>query len=311
MLTPDHEHLQLFEDFRLDLTLPKFKRPEADDLEEMSASDAMLFMSSPGRRRISSRPGNFTTIGSARIMTTSQANALGNATENEFVLTRLQRFLLSVLRWVSPGDGPFFLTRGEPRYTGEITVHEFFSGLKNTASELEIVDRRVRGYEAALKRAEQSGQQALVEQLTAGAAAARAETQLLAIGQTRVLEEAVVVQFVKKCTKGLRLDYVRNFTRHIPDDVLEKKQRCDELGIFDNYAVLHYDPDGKSWAETHQEREARKDPILFGLLDGKRRLYFVADWVDEYCDLTLDGIADVLGNEAVTDLDEDDFGVPS
>ena len=59
--------------------------------------------------------------------------------------------------------------------------------------------------------------------MEAGIEAVRAETRLHALGLTRVLSEATLVEFVKKCPKGLRLDWVKNFTRVIPDDVLEPK----------------------------------------------------------------------------------------
>lgn len=105
----------------------------------------------------------------------------------------------------------------------------------------------------------------------------------------------------KTCKKGLRLDYVRNFTRTIPEDITAKKARADELGIFDNYVVLHFDPNSKSWEETEAERLRRlhPDPILFGLMKTRRVLYFVGDWVDDVCNLTLDQLADLLGTQAI------------
>ena len=216
-----------------------------------------------------------------------------------FQPTLLQQLGIWLTRLVSPqgrllvwapltGDG------GQPTGAPEITVQEFFSSLKNTAEELTLVDGRARGYDAALERARKTGQRALVERLQAGIRAVRAETQLHAIKLTQTLSEETLVKFVKMSPKGLRLDWVRNFTRVIPDDVLEAKQRCDERHIFDNYVILHYDPEGKAWAETQQDIDDRKDPILFGVLGGTRKLYFVGDWIDEYCDLTLDQIADVL-----------------
>jgi len=48
-----------------------------------------------------------------------------------------------------------------------------------------------------------------------------------------------------------------------------------------------------------QIRERRKDPILFGVINGRRQLYYVGDWTDEFCDLTLDQIVDTLGREVV------------
>ena len=183
--------------------------------------------------------------------------------------------------------------------------------MKDSGASLEVVEGRVEGYQAALRRAHQTGQRALRERLEAGVEAARAETRLMAIGVTSIMSEETLVEFVKKAPKGLRLDWVRNFTRHIPDDVLDAKVRCDAEGAFDNYAVLHYDPDKKSYAETQAEIEAerarRKDPILFGLIEGRRQLYFIGEWVDEFCDLSLDQIADVLGRDATAELDPEVF----
>jgi hypothetical protein len=63
---------------------------------------------------------------------------------------------------------------------------------------------------------------------------------------------------------------------------------------------MHHDPTGKSWAETEAERKTREsDPVLFGVIEGRRRLYYVGDWDDEFCDLTLDEVADSLGRDSV------------
>ena len=49
--------------------------------------------------------------------------------------------------------------------------------------------------------------------------------------------------------------------------------------------------------KKHQEHK-EKDPIVFGIFTDKEniftldRLYYVADWVDEYCDLTLDKLVE-------------------
>lgn len=67
---------------------------------------------------------------------------------------------------------------------------------------------------------------------------------------------------------------------------------ADKLHVFDNYCILHYDPEKKSYQMTVEERERERikknDPILFGILRGSRDLYYIADWIDETCDLTLD-----------------------
>ena len=186
-----------------------------------------------------------------------------------------------------------------------LLIEEFFVSVKNSAKEIEILHGRAEGFEQALKRAKQGGQQAYIEQLSAGLNAYRMESQLLAMELPKYLEEDDLVRFYKQSKKGLRLDWVQNFTRVIPETLLAKKVRADEFGLFDNYVVLHYDPQAKSYAETEKEKEAKKaskDPILFGLMAGRRRLYIVGDWIDEYCDLTVDQIADALGKDVVKEI---------
>lgn len=99
------------------------------------------------------------------------------------------------------------------------------------------------------------------------------------------------------------MDYIKNYARPIPQEVIDKKLKADNLHVFDNYVVLHYDPQKKSYAQTSKEKEIERqkkaDPILFGLIKGSRNLYYVADWIDEYCDLTLDKFLKVTDDKDI------------
>lgn len=212
---------------------------------------------------------------------------------------------------IRKGPGPGLLARAagflsrlllRRRRRPTMSVLEFFTAVKLAGQDLSVVAERAGGYESAIALARRAGQTALVERLSDGLEAFRCETLLLSLGMTKYLSEEDVVRFYRECEMGLRLDWIRNFARPIPAEVIGAKARADELRIFDNYVVLHYDPEGKSFAETEAEREKRKDPILFGLVKGRRVLYFVGDWVDEVCDLTLDQLADKLGREAVREI---------
>jgi hypothetical protein len=81
----------------------------------------------------------------------------------------------------------------------------------------------------------------------------------------------------------------------MPQDIVDKIAKINQLEVFDNYVVLYYDPDGKIYKETAKEEAKRKDPIIFGVIAGSEKLYYVADWVDEYCDLTLEAFIDAIG----------------
>lgn len=181
----------------------------------------------------------------------------------------------------------------------QMSVQEFFRSVHDSVEELAVVDHRADGYNRLLHEAKANGQTALVEQLLAGLAATRGESQLVALGMTRTVSEETLIGFVGKCERGLRLDWLKNFTRPIPSDVQARKVAADERGVFDAYVVLHYDPEGTGSALTQAEVEKKRDPILFGLMENRRVLYYVGDWVDEYCDLTLDKLADAMGASAV------------
>jgi hypothetical protein len=271
MITNDGK-LTLLENFVPDVTLPKFKKTKAP-----GPTDIMLVSG-----------------GGEYVVPMSSFDRL--TAPGIWVGVQPQGLWQRLLAW-------FKGRRARPR----MTVTAFFTSVKNAAKDLDTLASRAQGYEAALLRAKDAGQTALYEQLTKSLVAVRAETQLVTMGMTKYLEEDVVVNFVKRSSRGLRLDWVANFTRHLPSDLVQKKRDADERGIFDNYAVMHYDPARKAVAETEEQKAKRKDPILFGVIEGRRRLYYVGDWVDEFCDLTLDQIADKLGSGAVNVIDPNEF----
>ena len=142
--------------------------------------------------------------------------------------------------------------------------------------------------EEVIQNAKLNGQVALVEELTHKRQTTIHEDALVILGYSRFVTESMLVELAERSDKAFRLDWVKNFTRIIPNHVTERKKKLDESLIFDNYAVLHYDPDGKGNKLTQAEIQAKKDPILFGVVKNSRRLYFVADWIDTTCTLTFE-----------------------
>lgn len=178
----------------------------------------------------------------------------------------------------------------------EFDAIKFFSLVKATSKESAFTYRdRVSNYLKSLHNAIDMGQVALQEELLKGLITNKYESQLFAEGYYYVIDEKTIVDFIKRCEKGLSLDYIKNFTRPIPQEVTDKIRKLNELEIFDNYVVLHYDPKRTAYKETEYERAKRKDPIIFGLIAGSKKLYYVTDWIDEYCDLTLEKFIDTLG----------------
>lgn len=173
---------------------------------------------------------------------------------------------------------------------------KFFSLVKLTSKESAgVYVDRVSKYLTALHNATNIGQTALQEELIRGLITNRYESILFAEGYYYAITETQMVDFVRQCEKGIKLSYLKNFNRPIPQNVIDKVAKLNELEVFDNYVVLYYDPDGNIYKETAQEQAKRRDPIIFGLIAGSRKLYYVDDWIDEYCDLTLEAFIDSLG----------------
>lgn len=193
----------------------------------------------------------------------------------------------------------------EDEETYSIDVVEFFSLIKGLTKEnREKYVNRLVGYIKALRNCEQSGQIALKEKLVRDMVINKYESVLYANDFYYVVTEDQIVDFVKKTKKGVRLTYVKNYMRIIPPEVVTKIEESNKLEIFDNYAILHYDPEALAFGETIQETIRRRDPILFGLICGSNKLYYITDWVDEYCDLTLDKFVETL------QIKKDDLKLP-
>jgi hypothetical protein len=222
------------------------------------------------------------------------------ASPTSLLITKRKSFFDTVwLMFINCFNFIFFRPINAIQEARKLSILEFFKELKNSFGDIRIIEGRAKGYELALIKAKEAGQVALYEQLKDGLNSVKMEAHLASIGITQFVEEADIVRFYKISKKGLRLDWVKNFIRDIPDDVVNVKRMADEIGAFDNYVVLHYDPKRKSYSETREEIEARKDPILFGLMNGRRQLYVVGSWVDEVCDLTIDQLAEHIGKESI------------
>ena len=176
----------------------------------------------------------------------------------------------------------------------------------NNVSELDKsnIDEVLLKYNTVLKNAESNNQIAFIEKVKDYANILKYELLLCTSKFNKYLTEEDVVKFYNIASKhekyktALCLTYTKNFVKIIPDDVTKLRLEADELKVFDNYVIMHYDYSGKSVEETKEEKEKKKDPILFGVINGSNKLYYIGDWIDQYCDLTMEVIIKTLGKES-------------
>ena len=223
----------------------------------------------------------------------------------------------------------FFLKPQDPITTMNNVKQEITLSPETLDDELKVAEDSL---EKLLKRAVDASQTKLVDEILKYKRVLAGQMVLKEHGFDRYITERTILNFIKKSRKGVRIDFIRNYEKFVPLSVLEEKKRADELKVFDNYCVLYYDPEWESWGsgnvryeaeekahisaeeerrieeervriarETQKRRNSytsdwSKDPILFGMIDGSRRLYFVADWITDEDDLTLEKLNLVCEN---------------
>ena len=291
------EKLAIFDFFEIDTNLPKWKKPEKIGNDEKE-NDQDGWGQVPTMSSIS--------FNSDQIIEQFEKNSIDYLqhlrvqldSNNLPLLTKVKYYLFFYFTSI-------FIRKKTKEILTKKTYHsieEFFATLKNSKLELTKTKDILEKYEKSLIEAQKNGQQSLVEKLLVKKDAIASETFLIEKGITKYVSEDQVVKLYKATDKSkhLKLTYLKNYVRIIPSEIVKLKEKADELKIFDNYVILHYDPFNNSTDLTVKEKkevERRKDPILFGVIKNSRNLYFIGDWEDQFCNLTLDRMMEILSEK--------------
>lgn len=125
------------------------------------------------------------------------------------------------------------------------------------------------------------------------------ERQLLELGVNTFIYKEDIEDYINNVEdKVVKLIEMENYPRDIPEEFADIISKTME--IFDEFYVLFTDYTGKEEKRVVKERR-EKDPILFGVFKNNSqmndRFYYLGDWVDEYCDLTLEKLLAEAGND--------------
>ena len=102
----------------------------------------------------------------------------------------------------------------------KITIVEFFTQLSKSYTELTPIAEIGKYYENAIVQANVMGQQALVQKFKDLIDTIRGEAHLIAMGLKKYVTERQVVEFYEQVgeDKNLKLTWIKNFNRIIPED---------------------------------------------------------------------------------------------
>lgn len=263
--------LDIFRNFVIDKTLPKYEKVDINKYADVTSSGFVVFGDSVAMRG--------TSIG-------------GEQSHVGLSIFKLLSFdFLAAIRKL------FYAGRNKWIELHKIPVYKIFQEIGDNFEQLNVLESRLTEHTNAMSYAKSLGQVALFEDLKKKEPSVECESVLFALNQKEYIEEATLIKFALACERGLRLDWIKNFTRLIPRQGADIKHKLDKYALFDNYVILHYDPKNEATKLTVEERKKKEDPILFGVISGSRRLYHIYSWKDEYCDLTFDQIVSKFPEE--------------
>lgn len=174
----------------------------------------------------------------------------------------------------------------------EITPSQYFDYLKG-AKNVITTETLKKSYDVFIKLAEKYqklGQVESLKKLCFLADTMVKEEKLIELGINTFVYKDTIEDYIENVAdKAVKIVELSRYMREIPDELVDTIEKSKEL--FDEFYVVFTDYTGKEERKVEKERRD-KDPILFGVFKNQTnvadRFYFLGDWVDEYCDLTLD-----------------------
>lgn len=190
----------------------------------------------------------------------------------------------------------------------------YIKGKKNTLTQNDLEDF----YNGCLVLAEKyliTGQKKVVRKLKFLTDCVPKEKQLIDLGISNFVYREDIEDYIDHVTdKPVKIIELENYPREVPDDIVDAIAQTKD--IFDQLYVVFTDYTGE--IEKHIAKERRdKDPILFGTFQKRinpdetrsseilinDRFYYIGDWVDDYCDLTMDKFIKESGKDKLHKID--------
>lgn len=126
------------------------------------------------------------------------------------------------------------------------------------------------------------------------------ERKIVSLGVNTFVYRDDIEEYIDNIAKDtVKIIELENYEREIPDEIVTVIEQVKDK--FDQLYIVFTDYTGRMEKQVEKERR-EKDPILFGTFQEKSsktvidRFYYLGDWVDEHCDLTLDKMVNECGN---------------
>lgn len=182
----------------------------------------------------------------------------------------------------------------EIRMEQELTPSQYFEMLKEKKEKStdDYLNNLYDNCMELLNKAVITGQTKVMKKIIFHLDAIEREREIIKMGVDTFIYRDDIEEYIDHISKDVvKIIELENYEREIPDEIVNAIAQVKDK--FDMFYVLFTDYTGKVERQVVKERRD-KDPILFGTFEDNDsstiidRFYYIGDWVDEYCDLTLD-----------------------
>lgn len=180
----------------------------------------------------------------------------------------------------------------------ELTPQQYFNKIKERKHNI-TDDELVKVYDNCLELINKykiTGQKKGMKKLMFHLECIEKEREIVKMGINTFIYRDDIEEYIDSVAKDtVKIIELENYEREIPDDIVSIIEKVKDK--FDQLYVVFTDYTGKVERQIEKERR-EKDPILFGTFQNQSnrtvidRFYYIGDWEDEYCDLTLDKMVD-------------------
>lgn len=186
------------------------------------------------------------------------------------------------------------LKKTEKNIGSELTPQQYFEEIKDRKHHITDAEL-VKVYDNCLdllNKYKITGQQKGMRKLMFHLECIEKEREIVKMGINTFIYRDDIEEYIDSVAKDtVKIIELENYEREIPDEIVEVVAAVKDK--FDQLYVVFTDYTGKVERQVEKERR-EKDPILFGTFQNPSnrtvidRFYYLGDWEDEYCDLTLD-----------------------
>lgn len=176
----------------------------------------------------------------------------------------------------------------------ELTPQQYFEQVKERKHQI-TDEELVKVYDNCLELLNKykiTGQKKGMKKLMFHLECIEKEREIVKMGIDTFIYRDDIEEYIDTVAKDtVKIIELENYEREVPDEIVDIVATVKDK--FDQLYIVFTDYTGKVERQIEKERR-EKDPILFGTFQNKSnrtvidRFYYLGDWEDEYCDLTLD-----------------------